>query len=268
MELKNVKEMLEKYDIEAEEITVNKNGIPVKGLIVGHDAIRPTIYEHTVKDLDEMEVLHLVNDALMNPMISEVDTSKLLDKDFILDNVYCAIRHRTDDESIIKINFKDDLEIYFYISLIEEANGTRGTVKVKSQILDNTGISCDELVEAAKSNTKKTIDIVSMSSMLSSMTGEDYPSDFPLYVATNDRRFNGAVAMYFEDILNDFCLLKGFKEILIIPSSIHECLIIPATDDSSVKELCNMIKEVNQTTVSEFEQLSDHPYCFTATVEV
>lgn len=57
----------------------------------------------------------------------------------------------------------------------------------------------------------------------------------------------------------------------VIPSSIHELLIIPAKDldeeyslDEIISDLKNMIKDVNSTCVSETEKLSDHPYFYDA----
>ena len=50
--------------------------------------------------------------------------------------------------------------------------------------------------------------------------------------------------------------------VLILPSSIHELILLPATDDTDTDYLSGMVKEINRTTVSEKDFLSDHVYLF------
>ena len=47
-----------------------------------------------------------------------------------------------------------------------------------------------------------------------------------------------------------------------IPSSIHELLLFPMTDITSVEEIENIIGEVNSTLVQDDELLSDHVYTY------
>ena len=54
------------------------------------------------------------------------------------------------------------------------------------------------------------------------------------------------------------------KETLtILPSSIHECLIINAEDEpKDIDELREMVKEVNETVVSDQDILSNNVYIY------
>ena len=82
-----------------------------------------------------------------------------------------------------------------------------------------------------------------------------------LHVLTNSRGLYGAVAMinqeklehYAEQINNSFYLL---------PSSIHEVILVPASKDISLTFFADMVKEINQTQVDATEVLSDSIYFY------
>ena len=52
------------------------------------------------------------------------------------------------------------------------------------------------------------------------------------------------------------------EDICILPSSIHECLIMPVNDETDFAELRRIVKKVNDTEVSETEILSYNIYRF------
>ena len=78
----------------------------------------------------------------------------------------------------------------------------------------------------------------------------------PMFCITNEERMNGASLILHEDIRKQIGkFMKG--DFYILPSSIHETLILPDNGTFSVPELNAMVKEVNATQVSLEEQLSD-----------
>ena len=52
------------------------------------------------------------------------------------------------------------------------------------------------------------------------------------------------------------------KDLFILPSSVHEIIIVPATDDIDRKELDNMVKDVNKKELDAIDVLSDHVYYY------
>ena len=72
---------------------------------------------------------------------------------------------------------------------------------------------------------------------------------------------NGASVMLYKDPLRDFANYMG-HDLYILPSSIHEVILIPAYDHDSYDELTSMVKEVNSTQLSKEEILSDHVYFY------
>ena len=67
--------------------------------------------------------------------------------------------------------------------------------------------------------------------------------------------------MLYKDPLRDFANYMG-HDLYILPSSIHEVILIPAYDHDSYDELTSMVKEVNSTQLSKEEILSDHVYFY------
>ena len=85
----------------------------------------------------------------------------------------------------------------------------------------------------------------------------DFP---PMYVlgATAD---NGAVYMTDLELLRGFCD-KIESDVYIIPSSVHEVLLIPVDGTESESMLNEMIADVNKTELEPVEVLSNHAYYF------
>lgn len=80
-----------------------------------------------------------------------------------------------------------------------------------------------------------------------------------MYVATNSKKLNGACVMLYDGLLRDFARKVG-RSFYIIPSSIHEVVLIPDTLDMDINYMKAMVKKVNGTEVSPDEVLSDNVY--------
>jgi len=90
---------------------------------------------------------------------------------------------------------------------------------------------------------------------------EDFSDSMPLYVLSNKNRIEGAGCMLYPDLMKDFSDTIG-SSFYIIPSSVHECLLLPTKEDVQGGEIRNMIKEINDTQVSIEERLSYSLYYY------
>lgn len=83
-----------------------------------------------------------------------------------------------------------------------------------------------------------------------------------LYVLTNDSKWQGAVALGFPDAIKKATDVIGEDKAYILPSSIHEILLIPESvgRDMGVEELKDMVSQVNTTQVQANEVLSNQVY--------
>lgn len=92
------------------------------------------------------------------------------------------------------------------------------------------------------------------------------PSELPMFVLTNAHRYLGAAGLLQEDLLKQFAAEWdcGF---FILPSSIHEVILIPETSGVPPAELHDMLVEINTTTVSAEEWLSNEIYYYSVRQE-
>lgn len=83
-------------------------------------------------------------------------------------------------------------------------------------------------------------------------------SDIPLYVLSNSRAEDGAAAITRPEILKD--IIEKLGPVYVLPSSVHEVLILPKAQAPDVESLRAMVQEVNATQVAPEERLSGNVY--------
>lgn len=81
----------------------------------------------------------------------------------------------------------------------------------------------------------------------------------PIYVLTNKEENRGASAVLCPRVMEKVCMLlpEGFY---ILPSSIHEVMIVPKGEEKGPKELGKLVRDINLIAVQQEEILSDRIY--------
>lgn len=194
----------------------------------------------------------------------KIDIDKLIDADFIIKHVRIALEH--DNEHISALSRQteyDGLLQYLYFSDDFEGN-SKWSVRITPQLAENAGVDVDELWKAAEQNTFAESTITSMAQILIEMgmldddASAELPDDSFMYVITNRSRQRGASAILNKELLRQFACEHHCQKIVILPSSIHECILVPCNDDEvSIDDFDNMVQEVNATQVSPEEVLFD-----------
>ena len=88
------------------------------------------------------------------------------------------------------------------------------------------------------------------------------PSDLGgMYVLTTESGNLGASALFYPDVQEKAAELMG-SGYYVLPSSVHECILVPDTAGHNEKDLCAMVKEANRTVVEPKDVLSDTVYHF------
>ena len=88
-----------------------------------------------------------------------------------------------------------------------------------------------------------------------------------MFVLTNSENCNGASAIFYPDILNRVSMQTG-TDLIILPSSTHEVILVPDDGSFRVNDLERMVQNINRTEVAEKDQLSDHVYHYDASEKV
>ena len=168
-----------------------------------------------------------------------------------------------------------DLSIIFRCLVTQEDIGS-ASILIHNVHMKLWDITIQELYQDAVMNTPRLeeYEIKSMTEVMreimteenSDGSGQDaYMEEFsdsvPLYVLSNKNRIEGAGCMLYPDLMKDFSDTIG-SSFYIIPSSVHECLLLPPKEDVQGGEIRNMIKEINDTQVSIEERLSYSLYYY------
>ena len=123
-----------------------------------------------------------------------------------------------------------------------------------------------QLFETALANMQRDCPpvLVPVSDLLEqSRSGLIFDSDaLPLYVLTNRCKYFGAGTLLYAGILQNFCDRAG--DFYILPSSLHEVLLLPVSHAPSAEALNEIIRDVNRSHLDPADFLSDHCYLYTA----
>lgn len=82
-----------------------------------------------------------------------------------------------------------------------------------------------------------------------------------MYVLSNMGGIQGAACILYPNLLRDFARASQ-SDLFIIPSSVHECLILPDADPADGRQIKEMIREINKTEINAEEVLSDNLYIY------
>lgn len=157
-----------------------------------------------------------------------------------------------------------DLTVYCRLVFAKDETGIASTV-VKESMLVRWGISEQDMWEAASSNLKKeAYQFMNLRNLIGkSAKAADIKECWSasMCVLTNPVMYYGASGILRTDLLEK---LAQFKEtdLYILPSSVHEVILLPALDWWGVDELRQMVKSVNAGWVDKMDWLSDEVYYY------
>ena len=259
---------------------LNKNnGIVLYGLTVLEDEINisATIYLEPYYEVYEDTGMEYILDRLErvyeeNKPEQSFDISKILDYESIKENLRAKlINYELNREFLKEVPHRRflDLAIVAYIALeMEEEIEGNATITVKNNLQQTWKVDTEELIDTALENIKGDVVVANMSEYVDLSLFGDTENLFDIYVLTNRLKLHGAVAMLQKDRLKQFSEELKKETLTILPSSIHECLIINAEDeDKDTDELKEMVKEVNETVVSDQDILSNNVYIYNRTTD-
>ena len=263
------------------------NGITLKGITIVEDNnnLSPTVYLNDYYKAyisGETTFANVINDVIgtyhKNKVKQNVDIRYLLDYEKVRQRiVYKLINAEKNKELLDDIPHIEylDLAIVFQCLVAQEDTGI-ATILVHNVHQKLWGVSIEELYEAAQVNTQlhlgheiKTMPEVLCEIMKAENTEdsdhseymEEFFEDVQMYVLSNKNRVEGAACMLYPGLIQEFADKTG-SSLYIIPSSIHELLLVPTDNDNNYAEIKGMIKEINDTQVSTQEILSYSLYFY------
>ncbi len=122
----------------------------------------------------------------------------------------------------------------------------------------------EELWKLAEERTFKGFQIISLGDILLDMgfqAEEDVLSSVPMFVITNQEKYKGAALACDLEAIKKWSTEHGYNRIVILPSSVHEMLLVPITDDDyDLDTFSKMVADVNASTVDPVDQLTNKAY--------
>lgn len=166
--------------------------------------------------------------------------------------------------------------IYTYILKHDDGNEIP-SITLQNNIFKKYGITLDELHDLSVKNLHekmapsfKPVSYVLGEMMIpgfATMTEEekqeaanDFNQGVEMYVLTNKEKIFGASVILDEEFMKT--ITEKIPNCIIIPSSVHELLVLNASPSLSRESLTEMIQDVNANCVQKTDYLSDHPYIY------
>jgi hypothetical protein len=261
----------EESDVTLSKIVKN-NDVVLDALTIlpPNESICPTIYlDSYYKDWQDgkaMEgILEDISDFYMSGMKNSPDLNvlKLKDPGFIKENMCLRLVNKEKNLKLLEDRPYmpvADLAAIYYVS-VDHQNDIQSSFALKNNLAKTLKLSDQELFDKALENTEKMFPakITQLSNILSQM-GMEETIDSDMLIVTNQSGLYGAAAMLYPDI-NEIIQDKIRGEYYLLPSSIHEMIILPAhPENENIHELENLVKQINETELANDEILSNHVY--------
>ena len=224
--------------------SVKNNGVKRTGLMFSEQGINvaPAIYlESFYEDYQKGQRLEDVADEIL-VLYGKVKADHSWEEDCF--QCYEKVRDR-----IVLV----DVNVHGTVSLL-----------IREPLLLEWKVSVKELYDQALQNTPSLFPYEFRA--LRAVIEEVFPSDRQseeeyMYVLSNRfQSFGAAVILYPNRLKQIGCVMDD--DYYVLPSSVHEVLIVPAEYVRNRQMLDEMVREVNQICVEEEEILSDHAYYY------
>jgi len=286
---KEVKRFLpEKYDdasVTLQDVTKN-NDQQLTGLMIKTEDtnIAPNIYlegyfeqyqdgkdfEDIVRDIADVRVRHELN--------QDFDVSKITDFDQVKDHIICKLVNAEMNAEYLADKPHTQVEDLAVMYAVDLGGGEGGkmTAPITNALMEQYGVTTQELHDIAIHNLAesqiefKTMRDVLIDMMFPDGISENDPRAFmippeeenpSMYVLSNAEKLNGAAALLDAKTMEDISEKLG-GDFIVLPSSIHECIVLPVNEDLDRHTLEAMVQDVNAGQVAPEERLSDHVYMY------
>lgn len=225
----------EKANVSLQSVVKN-NDVQLTGLMIRleENNIAPFIYlDHYYEQYQNgMELPDIMKDIAELRVSSEqsvkLDISRITDFNQVKDNIICKLINGDMNEEYLADKPYTQIEDMAVIYVMKDA---------LMEIMFPDGVpEEDPLAEI--------------------LSAED---EIPMYVLSNAEKLNGAASVLDKDTMETISEMLG-GDFVVIPSSIHEVIILPMDDNVDKDELEGIIREVNTGQVAPEERLSYHAY--------
>lgn len=162
-----------------------------------------------------------------------------------------------------RVPYRKILDLAFVYFIEKEQEGRRELIYIDNEMLDKWGTGIEELHDLAMKNTIK--DKPAMFLPLGEVMDESdpIPGNEGLFILSAKGMFMGACAMFYPGRLKEISGMFGCG-LTILPSSVHECIVLPQDDPGKINRLYEIVKGVNDNVLDPKDILSYSVYRYSA----
>lgn len=276
------------YQVGIQEVRKNNNTV-LQGLMISSNKhnVAPTIYLNPFWEAYEGGVpLSVVVDRILqiyeeDTPKGDIDMSFFKDFDKVKDRIcYRLVSAEKNREQLVKVPHIRylDMAICFYYAYQGDLLGS-GSILVYNSHLEMWNTSTEALFELARENTpvlfpwecRSMEDAVremfarqqdcGLEALMEEEEQKEFFAAMPMKILSNENRVQGAICILYQDVLKRLAEKEG-KNFYILPSSVHEVILLPDSGRESAMQLKEMVVDVNATQVESDEILSDNLYYY------
>ena len=258
---------------------VNKNnGLVLDGLTILAEGVNvsPTIYlngffEEYLSDGAVAVAKRILAIYEANKPKESVDISFFMDIEKVRPKIKMKLINYEKNKELLEhvpyVRFLD-LAIVFMVVLKSNCDNGFASILIYNHHLDFWSMDAENLYNLAMENTADDFEIIPMRSVIEAIMDEESAGiimnngEIEMSILTNYSRLQGAAGMLHKEIIKQYMKETKADKVWLIPSSIHETLLIPCDLMPDMEYVKGMVKEVNATQVQPEEILSDNVYVY------
>lgn len=231
-------------------------------LLSNKSNVHPVIY--LTKEMLDTDACKLA-DNLKTIFVHEarnINVQEYLTTDYVLGRVLPRIVSNSNIKHLEKYNIPYipylDLVIYFGMP-INEMPDENLSIRITNSLLTKLNLTLNEIQAAALRNIESNYQILNITQILSEFGETEVDFNVSIWVLTNKLVIHGAAAILSQKPLKEMEKHLG-KKYVILPSSIHEVICIPYTDE--LEASVHLVRSINQDHVKPDEVLSNSIYIY------
>ncbi len=203
----------------------------------------------------------------------DVDLSGFRKWETVQGDIYPKLVNAGQNKELLeKIPHRDflDLAVVYYAIARDHAREDIGTFLIHNGHMEIWGQEEENIYQTALMNMRADgeADLITIERIVEHILGIPFQEkdgnasqDKDMYILTNHRRRFGAAEILDKKTLRRIADKVG-DGFIVLPSSIHETIILPPKDAKKYDGLAKMVREVNDTQVDREERLSYHVYVY------
>ena len=277
------------YVKEQEKINSQYTGLTVVGENIANPTINLEAFHKEYENGKLMEDVLYEIAKIIQMEGPQVDVSRLSDYEKIKDSLFIRVCNSKENKGFLKnaphVEI-EDMAVTCHILVAKDFRGISST-PVTNDMLKMYGIREEQLFDDAMVSSPKvnTPEIVNMDELMAGMYREQYEmmgyndeeiarmledmphAEIPMIVVTNEDRVNGAATIFYPGVMDEIGENLG-SNFFVLPSSLHETIVVPDNGNMDFKALLAMVTEINATEVDTRDKLTDQVYHYDVTDKV